>query len=296
MKRINKTILAVLALSGVMGSWGCELPAIFSQQDGTQTGEKVEAPAADNWVVYVRQTGGFAGVNYQLIIYENGIIRFLNAYPWQGYRQDRLQAGALSEIKKLFIKNGFFWLKDRYITEGAADVFYFLIMFRQENRTHAVYTDLLEVPENLKTIAQKLIYYMRSLQEQPLTYTLDVSRDTLTIGEALNLRFTVRSQSQEPVILYFPSTQRFDFYSPEERFFWGFPVPKIWNWGFGRIFNPVTEEIVLHPGEMLTFDATWDGRDNSGNPVIGEAWVGAELLAFPGGGSALKRVVIQNQE
>jgi hypothetical protein len=48
----------------------------------------------------------------------------------------------------------------------------------------------------------------------------------------------------------------------------------------------------LQPGESRTYTAEWDGRNNKGEWLEGEFFLGARLVAQPGGYSAWRKVVV----
>ncbi|MGH7455668.1 MAG: BsuPI-related putative proteinase inhibitor, partial [bacterium] len=66
----------------------------------------------------------------------------------------------------------------------------------------------------------------------------------------------------------------------------------IWNWAHDKAFIAIVEAITFQPGESRTFTVEWDGRNNNGDLLEGEFWLGARLVARPGGYSPLRPVVV----
>jgi hypothetical protein len=65
-------------------------------------------------------------------------------------------------------------------------------------------------------------------------------------GEALRATLTIVNQSVRPLSFRFASAQRYDLvllYEGQEA----------WRWSTGKVFAPMAEELVLHPGEKWEF-------------------------------------------
>ena len=47
----------------------------------------------------------------------------------------------------------------------------------------------------------------------------------------------------------------------------------LWNWSYGLLFPQVLTEILLEPGQVVSYEVNWNGRDNAGNPVAAGVYV-----------------------
>ncbi len=84
---------------------------------------------------------------------------------------------------------------------------------------------------------------------------------SLAFGEGSEVHFliTMRNPTDSPITLSCPDTQLYDIelYSSDNIL--------VWNWARGPAFAAVTTDVVLGPGEVRTYEETWDQKDNQGN-------------------------------
>ena len=83
-------------------------------------------------------------------------------------------------------------------------------------------------------------------------------------GEQVQFTLTVTNPGPAPVTYMRPlgpSGQRYDFFvrTADGR--------GVWHWSHGKVFTLALERHTLAPGETLTFNETWDQRDNNGQQV-----------------------------
>ena len=274
----------------------CDQPRIFSSsEEETRTLKESGAWNVDDAFVQLRISGGIAGVDWRLLIFDNGKIMYFQDYPRQGFVQDRLPADEIGRIRATFIENDFFQLNERYLTEGAADLFFYHVTFREGEQSHAVLADDLAAPPSLKAILDVLRKQIDRLQSLPLQLTLLVPSDTVKSGQPIPLKLRIENQATHPIKITFPNTQQFDFYAVAAEAVQKadlFPLTKLWRWAEGREFLMVIRELNFQGGQVQEMQITWDGRDSSGQPVTGGVWLGAELTGYPGGGTPLKKLVI----
>ena len=78
-------------------------------------------------------------------------------------------------------------------------------------------------------------------------------------GEPLPLTITIAAS--EPITLYYRTTQRFDIVISD-------PEGKVvWRWSKDKAFAEVLEQVSLKASETLSFDESWDQKDDNGQPV-----------------------------
>jgi hypothetical protein len=100
-------------------------------------------------------------------------------------------------------------------------------------------------------------------------------KSTYRAGESVKFTVTVINQDDQPRTLHFPNGQNFDITvtpTNQNEALWR------WDWSHDRMFTQMLREQVLKPGETLTFNATWNQKDNEGKKMPrGEYSVQAKL-------------------
>jgi len=78
-------------------------------------------------------------------------------------------------------------------------------------------------------------------------------------GEPIRLTITVAAA--EPITLRYRTTQRYDIVVTDTE------GKEVWRWSKDKAFGEVVEEVSLEAKQSLTFDESWDQRDNDGQQV-----------------------------
>ena len=78
-------------------------------------------------------------------------------------------------------------------------------------------------------------------------------------GEQVPLAITIAAG--EPITLYYRTTQRFDIVVTDAE------GTEVWRWSMDKAFGEVLEEVSLEENQTLSFNESWDQRDNDGQPV-----------------------------
>jgi hypothetical protein len=104
---------------------------------------------------------------------------------------------------------------------------------------------------------------------------LRTDREGYHAGQPVQLRLEVINDKDEPLRLQFGSTRQFDF-----EVLWEDQL--IWRWSADRLFAQVITERILPPGERWTFEATWNGRQSSGEVVKPGEYLARAYLAIRG--------------
>jgi len=89
---------------------------------------------------------------------------------------------------------------------------------------------------------------------------LETDKSEYAPSETVKLRLTIVNESNSPLVFRSSSGQRFDFVVRcGER--------EVWRWSRGRVFTMMLTSWEIPPGESVTYGATWNQRDDSGQPV-----------------------------
>ena len=80
-----------------------------------------------------------------------------------------------------------------------------------------------------------------------------------TQGEPVQLTITVAAS--ERITLYYRTTQRYEIVITDSE------GKEVWRWSKDKAFGEVLGEETLEENEFLTFNESWDQRDNDGQPV-----------------------------
>jgi hypothetical protein len=235
-------------------------------------------------------TGGFAGVNEQLLIDANRFVRFSDQ---SGHLETTLSTEEHSRLVALFIEKDFLHLNSSYVDARIADAYHFRLVFRYSGSDKEVATDYFTAPPELKTLVDNLRGLVESLRRQSLTLEIKTSAETLRHGEKVTLTLTATNRHDAPVTLQ-TGGQKFDFLALPGG---AITAPTrassvIWNWAHDKVFIAIVEGVTFQPGESRTYSVEWDGRNNNGDLLEGEFWLGARFVARPGGYSPLRSVVV----
>jgi len=99
----------------------------------------------------------------------------------------------------------------------------------------------------------------------PFSFEGPVGIDLTTYGvfyeQGKQARFTILVAASEPITLYYRSTQRYEIVITDSE------DKEVWRWSKDKGFGQVLEQVSLGANEWLTFDESWDQRDNDGQPV-----------------------------
>lgn len=275
---------------------GCDQPRIFSPA-GEDTGEAPLAANAADVAIYTHLTGGFAGIDQELFVYEDGLAEFRKNYPQGGSVHTPLSADEFTRLKTLFFANNFLRLQSRYITPNAADMIYFDIIFVLDGEQYRVQADYEAAPPALREIIDALNALVLRLSQKTLRLDLFLSADTLQHGETITLKLTVTNLAQEDLLLRFNDTQFFDFFAlpaapPEVDRNEARGQAQVWNYARDKGFAQVIQNVTLTPNEKMDYEIAWDGRDNQGRLLAGDYYIGGTLTARTGGTTPLKRLTI----
>lgn len=284
-KTMKLSLLLILSAAFV---WSCDHASLFSPSQDEKNQTLIDEPSGQT-VIEMQVAGGIAGVNEQLLIDANRFVRFSDQ---SGQIETVLSAEEHRRLVALFIEKDFLHLNSSYVDARIADAFYYRVIFRYSSSEKEVTTDYFTAPPELKTLVDNLRDLIEGLRRQSLTLELKPSAETLRHGETLTLTLTATNRNDEPVTLQ-TGGQKFDFFAmpggaitaPTRSAF-------AWNWAHDKVFIAIVEATTFQPGESRTFTVEWDGRNNNGDWVEGEFWLGARLVARPGGYSPLQRVEV----
>ena len=96
-----------------------------------------------------------------------------------------------------------------------------------------------------------------------------------------------RNESDRTFQVVFSSAKRFDFavYDPANK--------AVWRWSADRMFSQSLTSLVIKPGELVVFTASWDQKDGSGTQVLsGEYDLKGAILYQAGTNHAARRITI----
>lgn len=274
---------------------GCGRSNLFEATENKQT-DSVFKPSGET-AIAMEVTGGFAGIYQNLTIDANGYARFVDAQRGGGQISAALTAEEFSGLVTLFLQNDFLHLDDRYVQENTADAFNYDMYFNFAGSSKRVFTDNLEAPANLRAVIARLTEVAQKLSESALTLELVLDREFLPAGENVTLTLTAANNTSQPLSLS-AGGQKFDFFAfpaaaltPAPQMQLRLPEPA-WHWSFEKAFIAIVENMTLAPGEALQYSVTWDGNGNNGERLEGAYFIGAQLVASPGGVTALRELRI----
>jgi len=99
----------------------------------------------------------------------------------------------------------------------------------------------------------------------PFPFEGPVGIDLFTLGvffkQGEPVRLVITVAASETITLHYRTTQRYDIVitDPDGK--------EVWRWSKDKAFGEVVEEVTLEENETLTFNESWDQRDNNGQPV-----------------------------
>ena len=99
----------------------------------------------------------------------------------------------------------------------------------------------------------------------PFPFEGPLGIDLFTLGvffkQGEPVRLTITVAASETITLHYRTTQRYDIVITDSA------DKEVWRWSKDKAFGEVVEEVTLEQNETLTFNESWDQRDNSGQPV-----------------------------
>jgi hypothetical protein len=111
-------------------------------------------------------------------------------------------------------------------------------------------------------------------QSDPISFVLTVPRPEVAAGEPVHFEMLLRNLTGQTQRLNLPSGQDFDIIVTDEA------GHEVWRWSHDRFFTQVFRMLTLEPRGQRVFRASWDQRDNDGQPVLpGRYQATAELAA-----------------
>jgi hypothetical protein len=280
-KHIFVVLIPLLAL------WlsACDLPSILSGEEQSTNNDRNNS-STDN-LLMVDINGGIAGVSQRLTVSENGRASFVDYSRANAKWTIELSDAELNDLVKLMLDNNFFGLNDQYIDPQVADAFIYAIKFTNNNQDKTVVTDYFGAPDNLKRIVDAIQTLVTRVTQNGLEFKLEVSRAQNSSAGKVDLKLTATNVTDRTLNLRFPTGQIFEFYAyqpvVETRPGFGVGDSLVWNWAHDKAFIQMISTLPLPAGESLSYQVTWDGRDNSGTALSGQVVLGAELLSTPGG-------------
>lgn len=292
---MNARLISFAILIFAFAVTGCGRSNLFEATENKQT-DSVFKPSGET-AIAMEVTGGFAGIYQNLTIDVNGYARFVDAQRG-GQIAAALTAEEFGGLVTLFLQNDFLHLDDRYVQENTADAFNYDVYFNFAGSSKRVITDNLEAPANLRAVIARLTEAAERLSASALTLELVLDRELLQAGESVTLTLTAANNTSQPLPLN-TGGQKFDFFAfpaaaltlaPQMQL--QLPEPA-WHWSFEKAFIAIVEKTTLAPGEALQYSVTWDGKGNNGEQLEGAYFIGAQLVASPGGMTALRELRIQ---
>lgn len=292
---MNVRIISLAILIFAFAVTGCGRSNLFEATENKQT-DSVFKPSGET-AIAMEVTGGLAGTYQNLTIDVNGYARFVDAQRG-GQIAAALTAEEFGGLVTLFLQNDFLHLDDRYVQENTADAFNYDVYFNIAGSSKRVVTDNLEAPANLRAVIARLTEVAQKLSDSALTLELALDRELLRAGESVTFTLTAANNTSQSLPLS-TGGQKFDFFAfpaaaltlaPQMQL--GLPEPA-WHWSFEKAFIAIVENTTLAPGEALQFSVTWDGKSNNGEQLEGAYFIGAQLVASPGGMTALRELRIQ---
>lgn len=279
--------LSFLFILSALCLFACDFPGILNGSDPARQPTGDENATADT-LLYVRITGGVAGVNQSLIVRESGLTSFTDSFRGNAEWRVKLTSDEISELKALMLTNGFLLLEESpYVDPQVADAFFYDIRFFSGEASHLVRTDDFGAPEKLSKIVEGIRDLVKSITQNGLRLELTLSAAEIEQGESLEFTLLVTNQSFDPITLKFDSGQIFDFSALRQG-----ADALVWNWAHDQVFTQQLREIELDAGESRSYMVEWDGRDNDGEPVSGDLVIVGKLVSLPGGATPQKSLHI----
>ena len=275
--KISLIILCLIFLLACEGPKLFEAPVDMLQDGGNMSPEGPE-------LMWVHITGGFAGVNETIRLWQNGFAS-IDGYYGAATRKAVVQQSEVNSIINVFVNNDFFHLDGSYLSAPRiADAFLYEIRFDYGGISNTVVTDGFAGPESIKRIVTTIHDFITKIVQATPKIELSVNKTQLAPGDTLAMRLTVTNPTDQPMVLHFNDAQIYDFIvrdnSTDEP-----DSNVIWNWAFDKMFAAVLTDLTLQPGEVRVYEKIWQGRDNNGKLVQGTFLVSAQLVGMSGGTS-----------
>lgn len=273
--------LLLLAMSLTVSS--CDFPSILSE-DSRNTETSTRQDSVADTLLAVQITGSIAGVLQNLLVDESGLAVFTDNQQANRQWIVQLSDAEVRELVELFVDNDFFSFRGPYTDPQVADAFFYRILLVHNNQRNSVFTDHFGDPQPLKRIVDGIIALQNRITANGLSLKLDV-KPLANDDHKFDLTLTVTNVSQDKIELRFSSSQVFDFYVRRQAVEGSFNQPGsfLWNWSSDKVFAAVLSSISLQGGETVSYQVAWSGRDNAGNVLTGEVFLGATLKSVPGG-------------
>jgi hypothetical protein len=104
---------------------------------------------------------------------------------------------------------------------------------------------------------------------------LSTDRSAYSLGEDVQLHFTVTNQGTAPAVFNFRNGQRYDFAVRQHG-------QEIWRWSTRKAFASMPSTTTLRPGETMNFREVWNGVNNRNQPVPAGIYTTVGWLAATG--------------
>jgi hypothetical protein len=108
-----------------------------------------------------------------------------------------------------------------------------------------------------------------------LRVELSTDRSAYSLGEDVQLHFTVTNQGTAAAVFNFRNGQRYDFAVRQNG-------QEIWRWSTRKAFASMPTTTTLNPGETMSFREAWNGVNNRNQPVPAGTYTMAGWLTAVG--------------
>lgn len=113
---------------------------------------------------------------------------------------------------------------------------------------------------------------------------LTADKTSYSTGEPIELQLVVTNNTSQPAIFRNGNSQRFEFVARAGR-------KEVWHWSRSRAFAMMVSQWDIQPGKSITYQATWDQKNDSDRQVpAGEYTLEGWQI---GGGNAQVKVTIR---
>lgn len=273
--------------------WSCNHSNLFSPNEDEKIQQNLDGPSGQT-VIEMQITGGFAGVNQQLLIDANRFVQFLDHRGQSREIETVLSTEEFNRLITVFVEQDFLHMQSESIDPNVADAFLYRINYRYNGANKQVDTDYFGAPAELRIVVDNLLNLTKPLDGLALEFKTSAAQ--LRHGETLTLTLTATNHNTTPLRLLHANGQKYDFFVTAAAAFASnrASVQALqWNWAKDKYFAAVVIDETLQPGESRMYSAEWDGRSNQGDLLEGEFMVGARLVAQPGGYAALQKIVVK---
>lgn len=288
---MQKNLMLMLSLPFMLAA--CSFPSIFSDAPANppvpqNNDRNVAAKTLD-----VQITGGFAGVNWQLSVTEDGYAIYSDKHP-SGLRWElQLSDDAFSQLKQMMSDNGIFDLENEYVSTDVADAFLYEITYRDAGNFKSVTTNNFDVPDDLSAIVAGIHRLISDIQGRVPGVGLKLRTSEVPAGDSIVMTITVQNASDMQMTLKFSSGQIFDIevesVSVEGS---GDTDSLVWYWANDMAFTLALWQMDLAVGESVSYEISWDGTDSDGTQLNGDFAISGILVSTPGGRSPAQSIKI----